>query len=308
MSDEASQSRKPQIYDRVYKRVFSHRRVVADMLEYLLPPEIYKTLDLTTLKECSNELVTGDLERRVADSVWEVQVSETTMLVLIEFQSTVDADMVSRMLSYVTMLRDKWIRTTGHGKTPPLILPVVIYGGDGEWATPTDSSIQLPPCDDWLGQFQVHLKYVVIRMQQSDPPGPGTNAFVYMIRVISARNEHEFNERAAEADHAVATGAWSDTLFEEISQWQAVSIGMQYIKDTYLRKQNTDIQQTEETDMAANLAIQRVAEIEARISDEVLEIGREEGLEIGRKEGEEIGWKKGVEEGIAIGRRESDEK
>ena len=139
-------------HDPGLKRLFSHRRMVADLLR-LLPKDLTEGLDLDTLRRLPAEHVGDALRSRRSDMPWRIDfhphpgrragggngprpraddssvtgasphgtssplppVPEhaETCLLLLEFQSTVNSRMAERMLAYAAMLRDDLAREGG---------------------------------------------------------------------------------------------------------------------------------------------------------------------------------------------------
>ena len=131
-------------HDLGHKRLFSHRRMAADLLR-LLPHDLTENLDLGTLRRLPSEHVGKALRDRRSDMPWRIDLlppgrppsaekgskllgDERTLakgtaspapasspatasehpgtcLVLAEFQSTVEPRMAERMLEYAAMLR-----------------------------------------------------------------------------------------------------------------------------------------------------------------------------------------------------------
>ncbi|MYE13764.1 MAG: hypothetical protein F4X99_19340 [Gammaproteobacteria bacterium] len=66
-------------------------------------------LDCATLRELSASWAAADAEQRHGDAVWRAQYrdrSGRSLVLLFEFQSTVDRDMAARVLEYQSMAFD----------------------------------------------------------------------------------------------------------------------------------------------------------------------------------------------------------
>ena len=151
-------------HDAHYKRLFGHPRMTGDLLALLQVGlgerfPILKRIQPDTLQRLSGEFVTDHLRSRLTDLVWKVRLSEPAgterhsqasphdadgdrwlyLVVLLEFQSTVDWMMAVRIQDYAAQL---WLdmhrrKPFGRNRAPPPILPVVIYNGDPVWNAPT---------------------------------------------------------------------------------------------------------------------------------------------------------------------------
>ena len=93
-------------------------------------------LDFDTLAPLPTSFVSEDLQQRHGDLVWRVRFRDDRWLylvLLLEFQATVDQAMALRMLTYTALLYQR-LDADGvlrdHRPLPP-VLPVVLYNGRG---------------------------------------------------------------------------------------------------------------------------------------------------------------------------------
>ena len=129
--------------DGAHKFAFHLPEMLRDLLRLVLP--WVDELDFDDAEELSAAHVeaSGDgFTQRFGDSLWRVPFrrgrladgSRPHLLVLIEFQSTVDRDMARRMRDYADMLRARLARAgAAREGVLPWILPVVVYNGDERW-------------------------------------------------------------------------------------------------------------------------------------------------------------------------------
>lgn len=96
-------------HDHSYKMLFSHAELVRDLLEGFIQQEWVKHLDLNTLEKVSCSFIADDLREREDDIIWRVQYGKkwVYIYILIEFQSTVDRMMATRLMTYMVMLCGK---------------------------------------------------------------------------------------------------------------------------------------------------------------------------------------------------------
>lgn len=137
-------------YDNAYKLLFSEPAMVRDLLLGFLGEEWVHELDFSTLQRLGSEYVADTLRDRESDVVWKVQWKGETLylLLLIEFQSTVDAFMVVRMLSYISLLYQDIIKQDEQIKRSrqlPPVLPLIVYMGTKPWNTPLKMSDLIAP-------------------------------------------------------------------------------------------------------------------------------------------------------------------
>ena len=131
--------------DKSGKRLFSHRRVVADLVRLLGDPWV-GDLDLDRLERLPAEHVTDDLRARRADLPWWAPFKPGAgwpagagVMFHLEFQSSPDAQMVERLLEYVVLLRrdlhrSGWMAADG-GRVVAHV-PLVVYNGRAKWRAP----------------------------------------------------------------------------------------------------------------------------------------------------------------------------
>ena len=130
--------RKQVAYDAAWKQFFA----LSIMVEHLLrgfAGAIAELLDFATLRDVAGEWV-QDGSRRRSDSVWRVDYrdgSDRSLIVMLEFQSTVDRGMARRVLRTVGMAYEKLRRSRQLDPDGRLrVLCFVIYSGGRAWTAP----------------------------------------------------------------------------------------------------------------------------------------------------------------------------
>ena len=95
----------PTRYDAAWKLLFSFPVMPHDLLAGFVPREWVEKLDLSESKDRSGSQVSNGLLQRHQDAVWEVPFRDRpgSVLVALEFQSTVDPTMAVRMLVYTAL-------------------------------------------------------------------------------------------------------------------------------------------------------------------------------------------------------------
>ena len=128
-------------HDAAHKYIHSLPEVTADLLR-LLVPDLVDELDLPTLEDRSSEYLDAAHRKRVGDMAWRVcfrkgraDGDRPFLLVLVEFQSTVDRRMAKRVREYTEMLLDRAAggRPAGREGARPWVLPIVVYNGSRAW-------------------------------------------------------------------------------------------------------------------------------------------------------------------------------
>ena len=167
-------------HDCSQKRLFSHRRMAADLL-HLLPADLTGGLDLSTLRRLPAEHVGDALRSRRSDMPWRIDLLPPagraaehpgTCLLLAEFQSTVDPRMAERMQEYAALLRGDLAReggVRGPGGGPPPLLPLVVYNGRRPWTAPVDLSEGTDGLPRGLAAMQPRFEYALLEVRRFAP-------------------------------------------------------------------------------------------------------------------------------------------
>ena len=154
-------------HDASYKLLFSHARMVADLLRGFVPADWVEQLDLESLERVSGSYVSADLRDRHNDVVWRLRWGPRWLYVylLIEFQSSVDRWMAARISTYVGLLHQDLIKAeqlSPNGLLPP-VLPIVLYNGARPWSSPTSLTELLEPPPSGLERFQPTASYLLLQ-------------------------------------------------------------------------------------------------------------------------------------------------
>jgi hypothetical protein len=128
-------------HDALYHRFFGDPRVVAQLVRDFVAGAWLADLDLEGMTRLNAKFHAETGERREGDMIWRVprrDGGDTYLMLLLEFQSTVDPWMALRVLVYAGLLwqflvKEKQLPLSG--KLPP-ILPIVVYNGDPRWQAP----------------------------------------------------------------------------------------------------------------------------------------------------------------------------
>jgi predicted transposase/invertase (TIGR01784 family) len=129
-------------HDPSYKRLFSHPRMVEDLLRGFVAEEWVEQIDFNTLETVKDSFISDDLKARHDDIIWKARWGNTDLYVflLLEFQSTPDYFMPVRLLVYIGLLYQHLIDAEQYKKTDklPPVLPIVIYNGESTWDGPAE--------------------------------------------------------------------------------------------------------------------------------------------------------------------------
>ncbi len=149
----------PTPHDSVFRRIFGVPANAASQLRAVLPPDLAARLDLERLAPVPGSFVDDALRWRHSDVLFTAPLDghDAFVYVLVEHQSSDDPLMAFRVLRYVTRIWDQYEREHPKARRLPAIIPVVVYQGDGHWASPVQllDVIDLDP--DARQQMQTYL-------------------------------------------------------------------------------------------------------------------------------------------------------
>ena len=127
------------MHDPFLKSIFSGRRMIEILIRRHVP-EWADEIDFATLRQEPNELVAGQtLERRYPDMIWSANTLDGgRVVILIEFQRTVDPLMALRTTTYAALTLERIASDKGIGVADrlPEFVYLVLYHGDRPWSAP----------------------------------------------------------------------------------------------------------------------------------------------------------------------------
>jgi predicted transposase YdaD len=196
-------------HDQSYKKLFSHRQMVIDLLRFIDEPWV-KLLDFDSLETVNSSFVSDTLRERHDDIIWRIRLDKKWLYLylLIEFQSSIDDFMAVRIMVYVGLLYQHLIETqklTAKDKLPP-VLPLVIYNGIPRWDAAKDIGELIEKVPGGVRKYCPHLHYFLIDEGTYNEPQLAQlrNLVAILIRLEKTRAQK--NEQAtAEAISRVLT-------------------------------------------------------------------------------------------------------
>ena len=166
------------MHDPAYKLLFARPRMVRDLLDGFAARGWSGALDFDTLDPLPASFVSEDLQQRHGDLVWRIRFRDDRWLylvLLLEFQATVDPAMALRMLTYTALLYQR-LAADGvlrdHGALPP-VLPVVLYNGRRPWTASVEMTDLVAAGSDLLAPYQPSQRYYLLdgaRVADADLP------------------------------------------------------------------------------------------------------------------------------------------
>ena len=194
-------------HDTAWKTLFSFPAMVRGLLAGFVPPEWVSDLDLSEPTRHSEGQVSDDARERHPDRVWEVDMHDRSgsVLVMLEFQSTVDRTMAARVLVYTAMLYQDRLRRSS-AKLPP-VLPVVVYYGPGTWAAHEEVAGLCAAPGASRAPYQPAQRHFVLDVGRYTGPLPeGPNWMAELVRLARTRDL-----RAAAVEYYDICARWPES-------------------------------------------------------------------------------------------------
>ena len=273
--------------DAAYKNLFSHPRMVEDLLRGFAAEGWSDALDFTTLEKLPAEFVSEDLRRRQGDGLWRVRFRDAAwlhVLVLLEFQSTIDPYMAVRMLVYAGLLYQDLIRRGElgpDGELPP-VLPIVLYNGRSRWNAADEVAKLMAPVGEPLARYQPTLRYFLLDEGAcQDDDLPRGNLVTALIGFENSRSPEALG-RMASALPEWLRGPGEPELKRAFLQW-----ALRVVMPAGFRSENLSLilpQLEEDPTMLAERAKEWYEEALERGIERGIKRGIERGVEQGRAE------------------------
>ena len=154
------------IHDSGYKKLFSNKKIFRELLETFVHLSWVQDLDFERCEKLDKSFVSEHYKETESDIIYKVHFKQSNrlpayVLILVEFQSTVQRFMAVRMLNYVTNFYMDYIAAHKNANLLPPIFPIVLYNGDAKWTAPTNIK-DLIEHADLFDTFIPHLDYFKI--------------------------------------------------------------------------------------------------------------------------------------------------
>ena len=291
--------------DHSYKLLFSHAAMVEDLLRGFISEKWVKELDFTTLEKVSSSFISDDLREREDDLIWRVRWRNDWLYVyiLLEFQSTVDAFMAVRILTYLGLLYQDLIKhqqLTAKDSLPP-VLPLVLYNGQPRWHAARNIRNLIRVVPPGLEKYCPQLEYFLVDEGAfSDHElAPLRNLVAALFRLEQSRTITDIQQILIHLIEWLQTPEQAG-LRRDFTVWLRRVILPRRWPSVIL----PEIQELQEMHtMLAETVQQWYAQAEEQGRQQGWQQGRQEGLQQGRQEGLQQGQQEGLQQGQVAGER-----
>ncbi|PKK88563.1 MAG: hypothetical protein CVV64_18350 [Candidatus Wallbacteria bacterium HGW-Wallbacteria-1] len=273
--------------DRGYKKLFSHPRMVEDLLKAFVKVDFVEDIDFTTLSRANGTFVTKEFRQREADLIWKVNFRDQPafIYILIEFQSSNDNFMALRMLTYILLFYQDLICTSkGKIEKLPPVFPILLHSGLDKWRAPENIADLIDNPPKGMAPFIPSFSYYKISENQLDRRElDKLENLVAKLFSLEMSSLGEMSETATELLRMLKHNVPKE-LQRDFGRW---------IRSVFsIRDRNVDLTKLNDTEVKTMLAEAIKLHEEKLISEAMLQ-GKLEGKLEGKREGMREGMREG---------------
>ena len=276
-------------HDAAWKRLFGLPILIEHLLRGFANP-IAERLDFSTLRQQPANSVDADSRQRHGDAAWRVDFDDgsgRSLVLLLEFQSTVDPSMAARMFGYAEAARERLRRQEQSDADGEVrVLPALLYSGDGPWNASGGAAEVVVTADGepLLPLSGAYLLLDANRRAREDLPTDNLVAAVFELNAAKTLDEMRARlrslPRGLHEDSVRALIDWMRMVFpKKFPQSDAAGV------IASLEREFPEIAQEEGTMMAL---AKRALEWEEEYTRKGFEKGLEQGLARGLAAGREL--------------------
>ena len=157
----------PTVHDSGYKYLLANKTIFRQFIETFIQEDWVKEIDFSNCKKLDKSFVSDEYQKTESDIIYEVKLrgKKSYVVVLIEFQSTVERFMALRVLNYISNFYTDYVKLHAKIKYLPPIFPIVLYNGDRKWTAPVNLSELIKP-KDLLGKYALNFEYCKIAINE----------------------------------------------------------------------------------------------------------------------------------------------
>ena len=197
--------------------------VLKDLLRGFVNEPWLEHVDLSSVEPLKTEYTNDRYVRRTNDMVWKLRKRDGSPLyvvLMMEFQSTVEHFMAARMNMYVGLLFDSLIRSGQiKGRTLPNVVPLVLYGGERVWTAPLELTELIEGRLPGMQRYANRFSYRVVSIHHCGELDPlRRNVADAWFRAIRIR-DYEGANAALQQLTVVLDGPEHDRLRAAITNW-----------------------------------------------------------------------------------------
>jgi hypothetical protein len=259
--------------------------MLRDLLHEILGEAWVDLLDLTSATRVPTTFTSRSHKRRESDLIWRLRRKDNGepvyVYILLEFQSKPDPYMAVRLMTYIGLFFEYLIR---EGLLPesgklPLVIPVVLYNGSGEWPAALELAELIERLDPSAELYVPRLRYRLIHeakvplelLETSDSP---------VADLFRIERSTDWKEVVGSFGRLRRHIGDDDSLRHTFVEW--------IFKEVFPRLDVPLDQMPERLSLEGveTMLAERIEEWNRKLAEDNLQKGRQEGLLEGRREGE----------------------
>ena len=285
-------------HDAGYKRMFSHKEMIAPFLRKFVLRGADQDFNFSTLEPVKSDFISHELQKRDSDAVWRLRLNDsdgvgpwTYVYIQLEFQSRPERFMAVRVLNYLCMLYEHLAHhgeVTDDGRLPP-VLPIVLYNGRHPWKKPVSIRELIAPAPEALKPYLPSFKFLLVDEGQwpREDLDPSDNPASALFSLEQARQNEDVLTGVRNL-YQSTRGSSLEPLRSDMVKWLLRSLLPLRFPD----QNPSDLLENQ------NMLAETVKEWTTQWLAEGREQGLIEGLEKGREQGREQGIIQGREQGL----------
>lgn len=273
-------------HDMLFKVLFADPRRAAEVLRAVMPPEVVRHIDWSTLAHERESFIDEQMQGLQADLLFSAVMDGRAVKihVLFEHQSSYDRQMSRRLLRYMDRMWDGVAK--GEGALLSAIMPVVLYHGDEPWPGATDfhAMFDMPPaCAPFVPQF----RFVLVDLTALDPAvvldwATSACARLGLLAMQAARSPAHLDELLL---------GWRDLIREVMAEpFEDGALGVIF---RYIMAVRGDAAYQRAVHVMTEYEREHTGGTMESIAQKLIKEGRVEGLRLGRDEGRIVGRAEG---------------
>ena len=176
-------------HDALFHKAFSNLENAAGQLRAVLPPELVRRIDWSSLRLDDGHYFDAELAETHSDLLYWAKLDglPVALYLLFEHQSSPEPCMAFRLLRYVVRILERWRHDHPHASRLPPVLAIVLAHTDGGWTAATSLRELFDLPDDLLALL-----------------GPYLPQLRYLLDDLSMRSDQELRARAMSALGTIA--------------------------------------------------------------------------------------------------------
>jgi predicted transposase/invertase (TIGR01784 family) len=217
-----------QPHDKLFKQMLGERENALSFLEHNLPEAVLRHLDLGSLEVVQTSFIDSQFIQSEADLLFSLSVADGLgyVYVLFEHQSSPDAMMLLRLLSYMVRVWKRHTREHASFENLPVIIPMVLFHGPAGWQGPTDFRSLVAAPDDVFALYTPQFACRLFDLSGPQVAGLAGNALVRILGdILASHGDPDSRERIARAFatlheliHAPGFSRYFEIIFRYILQ------------------------------------------------------------------------------------------